>query len=148
MRASRRTVPHAIVRESADWNSILVNFSYAPNIVDLSSIKNLALSSVRLVRFCTTLLWFGAKIVRGARLIPQNHRDYYREISKLQSSGCAAICRALNITVSINGEFPPEKRMLIACNHPGLLDPWVVGTRLLVGFVAKIVGMFGESPMR
>jgi len=43
----------------------------------------------------------------------------------------------LGITVSVNGRLSTTGPTLIVCNHPGLLDPWILASRLSIAFVAK-----------
>ena len=88
------------------------------------------------VRFCGAFLWHGVKIYFASKRDDGEENDV--RIAKLQSRGGAAICRALNISVYLNGRLPVGKPMLIVSNHPGILDPWILSSRLVVSFVAKI----------
>ena len=90
----------------------------------------------RFFRFAYAFLRHGITIYLTSRKLDGEERD--QEVAKLQSRGAAAICRALKIEVSINGLYPRDKPTLIVCNHPGVLDPWIVASRFVGSFVAKI----------
>lgn len=90
----------------------------------------------RFFRFSLAFLRHGITIFIASKRYRGETRDL--EIAKLQSRGAAAICRALHIEVTINGSYPRDTPMLIVSNHPGMLDPWIVATRFIGSFVAKI----------
>jgi 1-acyl-sn-glycerol-3-phosphate acyltransferase len=54
-----------------------------------------------------------------------------------QRVGCRALCRILNVEVSCTGPVPEGARMLLVCNHFGILDPLVLATQMPVAFVSK-----------
>lgn len=91
---------------------------------------------IQFIRFCRAFLWHGIKIYFVSKR--RGEEENVLRIAKLQSCGGAAICRALNISVYVNGRLPSGKPMLIVSNHPGILDPWILSSRLVVSFVAKI----------
>ncbi|MFQ5568677.1 MAG: lysophospholipid acyltransferase family protein [Rhodothermales bacterium] len=89
----------------------------------------------RLLRVLVVTVVHTAYSSLAARLRPAAQRPAFRAYR--QQIGSRALCRALGVRVSMRGTLPPEKTVLMVCNHLGILDPLVLSSQLSVSFAGK-----------
>lgn len=89
----------------------------------------------KLVRVFMTMFIHATALTIAVRSVPPSEREVFR--AKRLSRGCKALCRVLGISVQVEGMLPAEAASLAVCNHLGVLDPFILGSRIPVSFAAK-----------
>lgn len=67
--------------------------------------------------------------------VPKRSLPRFR--ARLQQRGSALVCRILRIRIQVRGSIPAPGLLLVASNHFGVLDPFVLATTMPVAFVGK-----------
>lgn len=91
--------------------------------------------AVRLVSFPLALVTLASLLALAARLAPASRRDRRRAV--LQHHACRILVRLLGVRVRPVGQVPEEGAYLVASNHLGMLDAWVLAAVMPTAFVAK-----------
>lgn len=89
----------------------------------------------RMARFVVATLVYTLHLWATVRFVPAVQRPAYRAYRQMR--GCQHFCRILKLRVTTRGTLPEGGAVLAVSNHLGVLDPWVLASRLPVAFAAK-----------
>ena len=88
----------------------------------------------RILRVVWTLIRHTTVTSWRVRRLPEEAREAYR--ARRQMEGTRILCRHLGVQVTLHGQ-PPERTMLLVCNHLGVLDPLVLSSQMPLAFAGK-----------
>ena len=90
---------------------------------------------IRGTRFAASLVYRTTRLAVRVRSVAESERPRFR--AREQREACARFLEHLGVTVRVEGEIPARHEYLIASNHVGFLDPWVIASVMDATFAAK-----------